>query len=72
MFLIFEERHRYLGNYSSEVILGYVETEHKAKELCDELNATIAKKRNEVSTVGYWRYYFKPINYINNIDDVKL
>ena len=71
MFLICEERHRYLGNYSSEVILGYVETEDKAKKICSELNNTIGKKRNEVSTVGFWRYYFRAINHINSIDDVK-
>ena len=36
MFLICEQRHRYLGNYTSEVILGYVKTEGEAKKICDE------------------------------------
>ena len=72
MFLIYEERHRYLGNYSSEVILGYVNTEDEAKKMCDELNNTIGKERNEVSKVGSWRYYFQPINHINSIDNLKV
>lgn len=71
MFLIYEYKDRFLGNYSHEVILGYVKTEDEAKKICDELNNTIGKERNKVSTVGLWKYYFKPINYLNSIDDVK-
>ena len=70
MFLICEEVHRYLGNYYSDVILGYVNTEDEAKKICSELNLK-AEERNKSNSMGFWRYYFKPISYINSIDDVK-
>ena len=60
MYMIYEEIFRYVGSYSRSTELGYVNTEEEAQSICESLNKSVEEK-NDINTMGYWRYYFEEI-----------
>ena len=69
MFIIYEEIFRYVGNYSRSTILGYVNTEDEARYTCYKLNKSVQGK-NELNSMGQWRYYFERIDKFMSMDNV--
>lgn len=61
MFIIYEEKFRYITQDTTSMELGFVDTEEKAIEHCTKLNKSVEGK-NKINTMANWRYYYKKIN----------